>query len=90
MREGMIVTALVDSEPCGQGVTQKQGSEVVYVVKVAADANQPGCGAAGRTVRFQVEDRVLPAQVGWDNTRATKVPLAADANVGVYLQSTGL
>lgn len=47
-----IVTEGQNAAACGGGTTVQDGSNVVYVIDVVADAQRTGCGKAGRTVQF--------------------------------------
>jgi hypothetical protein len=75
---GMTVAAYVNGTPCGQGVTQMVGAQLMYIVKVWAEGpgTSNGCGAPGRTVTFTVNGQVMYQSASWDNGQAHLLHLA--------------
>ena len=53
------------------------GGQVVYAINVLAEeGGLPGCGAAGRLVRFQVGPQIANPVAAWDDSRLWEVPLS--------------
>jgi hypothetical protein len=75
---GLLVTARVNGKVCGQARTLLYGGQVVYAVNVSADGpgSTAGCGAAGRTVTFEVEGRTMATTTAWDNNSVWSLPLS--------------
>jgi hypothetical protein len=86
---GMLVTARIDGHLCGQARTRQVGDQVVYVIDVLAEGNGQavGCGAAGRTVTFEFDDRWMSASVPWDNHHLWELIL--NPNLVVFLPLIG-
>ena len=76
--DGLAITAHIDENLCGQATTQIIDGQVVYTIDVFAEgsSNAIGCGAPGRTVRFQVEGKTSATFILWDNAEVRELPLA--------------
>lgn len=83
------VTAWVNGNVCGRGVTLNWQGQVVYTLDVFAEAldGSNSCGRLGQTVTFRVGEQAMAQSVVWDNRRVWNVPLSTEANSGwtVYL-----
>jgi hypothetical protein len=77
----------VSGNLCGQGQTQQQDDQIVYVIDVLADGtgSVAGCGAPGRLVRFEVGSQVMSSIAVWDNNRPRRLPLSIAPLQYVYL-----
>ncbi|MBN1887871.1 MAG: VCBS repeat-containing protein [Thermoflexales bacterium] len=75
----MTVVAKIQNAWCGLGKTSLAGEEIVYVVDVLADdPDAPGCGAAGRTVKFWVGGQPTQPSVTWSSGLVTQLDLGYD------------
>jgi hypothetical protein len=87
---GITLTARVlpGDIPCGRTRTREVDGQVVYVVDVFADGGPGtpthGCGASGRTVRFDLDGLPMFPVDTWDNRRLWHVDLAT-ASGRIYL-----
>lgn len=76
---GMTVAAKVDTAWCGWGKTSLVDEEVVYVIDVLADGlDAPGCGAAGRQVKFWVGGLPTQPSATWSEGLVTQLALGYD------------
>ncbi|NJN65915.1 MAG: hypothetical protein HC884_03955 [Chloroflexaceae bacterium] len=77
----MPVIARVDGNVCGESSTQEADGTIIYVIEVAADEAgvSDGCGAAGRTVTFQVGDQMMATTAEWDSSDAENLTLQAES-----------
>ncbi len=66
---GMDVSAWVDGQLCGQAQTQEVAGEIVYVVKVLAETQSPGCGSNGDQVSLGLDGQPVGPIPTWDNTQ---------------------
>ena len=84
---GESITAWVGGNLCGQGQTLEVGDQIVYVIKVLAEAGgPPGCGGVGREVTFQVGSQIMNPTVSWDDERLWEVQLSSSTGpMMVYL-----
>ncbi|HEY5476426.1 MAG TPA: S8 family serine peptidase, partial [Tepidiformaceae bacterium] len=51
---GTLVTALVDGQLCGMATTTQLSGLSSYTIRIPSAAEQPGCGAPGKTVQVTV------------------------------------
>jgi hypothetical protein len=75
---GLTLTAWIDGNLCGQAVlTDVAGYGVAYAVDVMADDGGAfdGCGAAGRTVDFQIDGQAMVPAAAWNNDRVWELVL---------------
>ncbi len=74
---GMLVTAWIDGNLCGQSETLEVSGQIVYTINVLAEGpgGAAGCGALGRVVTFQVGFQVMVSTAKWDNSRVWERPL---------------
>jgi len=80
-RAGLVVTAKVNGQLCGQGQTFNVSGQIMYRVIVLADSDLPGCGTEGRTVALQVAGQGITTMVIWSNTQVGYAPLKASAQL---------
>ena len=75
---GMGVVAYVDGTPCGQGLTQMVGGQLMYIVKTWAEGpgTSNGCGVPGRTIIFTVNGQAMYQSALWDNRNVHLLNLA--------------
>lgn len=86
---GMMVTALIDVVPCGQGVltdTIGFSGQLAYVVDVPAG---DGCGSEGKIVSFQVGQWAVDHDTVWSNEIAHYQPLNTPTVVTLPLFTEG-
>jgi hypothetical protein len=85
---GMVVTAWIDSNLCGQSQTLEVDGRVAYSVNVSADGpgDAVGCGAPERRVTFKIGRQVMVLVTQWDNSRVWRLPLSSGFRV--YLPLT--
>lgn len=62
---GIEVRARVASVECGVGGTFAFGPASPYIIRVAADAEKPGCGAPGRTVSLSLRGQPAFPSISW-------------------------
>lgn len=73
---GMPVVGTVGGVVCGQTTVQDWAGQLAYKLQVsAASDTEPGCGQAGDTVVFSVDDQIMVEAAAWDNTMTHYVPL---------------
>jgi hypothetical protein len=84
---GMTVTAWIDGHQCGQSETLEMDGQVVYSLNVFADGpgGAVGCGAADKTVAFQVGSQMMYSKPEWDNSRVWYQPLSDQTLAYIYL-----
>lgn len=84
---GMVVQAYVNGNPCGQGVTQMVGSQLMYIVKTWAEGpgSSNGCGAPNRAVTFTVDGQSMGQLAAWNNSLVHLLNLTPGEITQVYL-----
>jgi hypothetical protein len=72
---GATITAWIGGKQCGQAITKQVGSDVVFVVKVAADDGgaYSGCGLPGRMVTFKLGNRTLGVSKEWSTQQVYEI-----------------
>lgn len=69
---GVLVTAIVNNNICGETTTMQvgEGNSLVtmYVIDVISDRQTAGCGKPGDAVRLRVGDRLAEEAVEWAGT----------------------
>ncbi|NJM06927.1 hypothetical protein HC891_13240 [Candidatus Gracilibacteria bacterium] len=61
------IVALVDGIVCGRSSPRSVDDQVMSTADVAADSQQPGCGASGRTVGFTIGRQTVATMARWQN-----------------------
>ena len=84
---GVSLTAWIDGHLCGQALTREQGGQIVFSLDVPVEdvTANPGCGAPGRRVTFQVGDQDMLPAITWDNNQVTNITLRHDSSVDIYI-----
>jgi len=86
---GMSVEAVINGQVCGQTITQQQNGAIVYVIKVLADntiAGITGCGTAGATITFFVDQTQMQPTTTWDNSQVWELDLSPDGTPATPIQ----
>ena len=67
MESGIRMRAFVGSTECGTTTTEDAGGGLVtrFLIRVATEAEKPGCGAPGREVRFLVGGDQAQTELVW-------------------------
>ena len=75
---GVPVTAWIDGNLCGQGITLDWQGQVVYTLDVFAKApdGSNSCGEPGQMVTFRVGDVAMVQTAAWNNSRVWRVALS--------------
>lgn len=86
--EGKIL-GFIGGQQCGDGQsTSLPGDDVLFVVRIASDFEQPGCGKRGVAVTFTINgraaDQTIPWQPGFQEDDAA---LSAGFKVAIYVGS---
>jgi len=65
---GMVVTAWIGGNACGQGKTLLVSGQVMYTINVLPEGTggAAGCGAPGRTITFKVGAQTMTTTAPWD------------------------
>jgi hypothetical protein len=85
---GMAVTAWIEGNPCGQTQTISGDlhgqAQVVYAINVIGEnpTSPNGCGTAGKTVSFRLNDQAVQPTTPWINDRAREVSLNQSGDPG--------
>jgi hypothetical protein len=72
---GQQLTAQIDNRICGQTTTVQNNSDIVFMIKVAADdgSRYSGCGRRGRSVTIKAGAQVLFTVPWEDNRHVTRI-----------------
>ncbi|HSH05619.1 MAG TPA: FG-GAP-like repeat-containing protein [Anaerolineae bacterium] len=75
---GMVVTATIGTELCGEGVLVDWLGQLSYMMTVDANMGM-GCGTTGVSVTFGIDGQTLVGSEGvWDSSQAQYHPLVAE------------
>lgn len=68
---GTVVTASIDGNICGTAITSLPAGLSTYTIRIASTAEQPGCGAPGKTVQMTVAGQPAFPTPPWGGQNAS-------------------